>query len=172
MSRYLIPRIEESPQITLHFSTEIEPLQGETSLSSITWRENKKGAKESHDIRHVFLMTGAMPNTKWLESCLALDAKGFVKTGTTLCAHDLVDQRWSDRPSPELLETSLAVSSLLECSVWQRDARCLCGWRRLHRHLSGPQAHRRDPVNQAVTRAFLATMQVHNGFKASLQTLG
>jgi thioredoxin reductase (NADPH) len=48
-----------------------------------------------------------MANTKWLENCLALDAKGFVKTGTTLCAHDLVDPRWSDHRSPELLETSL-----------------------------------------------------------------
>jgi thioredoxin reductase (NADPH) len=48
MSRYLIRRIEESPQITLHCSTEIESLQGETSLSSITWRIRSGWRTASH----------------------------------------------------------------------------------------------------------------------------
>jgi len=31
---------------------------------------------ETHDICHVFLMTGAVPNTQWLNGCVALDDKG------------------------------------------------------------------------------------------------
>ena len=35
------------------------------------------------------MMTGANPNTDWLEDCLALDEKGFVKTGPDLPPSDL-----------------------------------------------------------------------------------
>ena len=40
--------------------------------------------KEAHDIHHVFLMTGANPNTAWLDGCLQLDEKQFIKTGADL----------------------------------------------------------------------------------------
>ena len=32
---------------------------------------------EIHNINHVFLMTGADPNTRWLDGCILLDNKGF-----------------------------------------------------------------------------------------------
>ena len=38
-------------------------------------------ATQRHNIGNVFVMIGAEPNTDWLDGCLALDAKGFVKTG-------------------------------------------------------------------------------------------
>jgi thioredoxin reductase (NADPH) len=35
------------------------------------------------DVRHLFLFTGADPNTGWLRGCnVATDSKGFVLTGT------------------------------------------------------------------------------------------
>ena len=40
---------------------------------------------EEHKIRHVFLMTGAAPNTRWLDSYVVLDDKGFIKTGMISC---------------------------------------------------------------------------------------
>jgi len=46
---------------------------------------------ETRDIRHVFMMTGAIPNTRWLDGCIALDDKGFVKTGSDLSADDLIE---------------------------------------------------------------------------------
>ena len=49
---------------------------------------------ETHDIRHVFVMTGAVPNTDWLDGCVALDAKGFIKTGPDLSPDDLAAARW------------------------------------------------------------------------------
>ena len=60
-----------------------------------------------HDIKHVFVMTGASPNTHWLDGCLALDAKGFIKTGPDLSPADLATARWPLRRAPHLLETSL-----------------------------------------------------------------
>jgi len=53
------------------------------------------------DIRHLFLMTGADPNTAWLQGCLALDRKQFIKTGADIVAD------WPLRRNPYLLETSL-----------------------------------------------------------------
>ena len=52
-------------------------------------------------------MTGAEANTGWLNGCVALDAKGFVKTGWDLTQDDLDAARWPLDRSPYLLETSL-----------------------------------------------------------------
>ena len=51
------------------------------------------------------MMTGAVPNTAWLQGCVAMDEKGFVKTGPDLTAADLA--RWPLTRPPHLLETSL-----------------------------------------------------------------
>ncbi len=104
MSRYLIQRIEESPQITLRTRTEVAALDGDGWLESVSWRGPDE-AVEKRPIRHVFLMTGAEPNTAWLRGCVALDDKGFVKTGTDL-THDDLNGRWMLPRPPLLLETS------------------------------------------------------------------
>ena len=107
MSRYLIRRIEENPKIVLHTMTEIVALDGDKQLESVQWRNNQNGRIETHPIKHVFLMMGAIPNTKWLQGCIALDAKGFIKTGTDLTLDDLAAAKWPLARPPHLLETSL-----------------------------------------------------------------
>src|ERR1700733_8293333 len=72
MSSYLIRRIEESPNITVHVHTQVVALEGERELKRITWRRSTDGTEEQRDIAHVFLMTGALPNTQWLNGCVAL----------------------------------------------------------------------------------------------------
>jgi thioredoxin reductase (NADPH) len=105
MSRYLIRRIEENPQITLHVRSEIEKVEGADHLERVTWRR-KGGEPETRDIGHLFLMTGAEPNTGWLQGCVALDAKGFVRTGIDLGAGDLTAAGWALARAPYLLESS------------------------------------------------------------------
>lgn len=107
MSRYLIRRIEDNPAITLHTETEIVGLDGDRRLERVQWRHKPTGAIETHDIRHVFVMTGAAPSTAWLNGCVALDAKGFIKTGPALSPDDLTTARWPFTRAPHLLETSL-----------------------------------------------------------------
>jgi thioredoxin reductase (NADPH) len=107
MSRYLIRRIEEHPRITVRFFTEIISAQGDEHLEHIEWRDSRTGLTEGHPIRHVFVMTGAVPNASWLEGCAVLDDKGFIKTGTDLAADDLARARWPLDRHPYLLETSL-----------------------------------------------------------------
>jgi thioredoxin reductase (NADPH) len=107
MSRYLIRRIQDHPAITCHIRTEIVGLEGNSHLETIQWRDNRTGAVETHAIRHVFSMTGAVPSTAWLGGCLALDAKGFIKTGSDLSPDDLASGPWALGRRPHLLETSL-----------------------------------------------------------------
>jgi thioredoxin reductase (NADPH) len=106
MSRYLIRRIEESPTITLRTRTEIVGLQGNGALEQVRWRNNATGVEEDRPVRHVFCMMGATPNTAWLNGCVALDDKGFVKTGQDLTAEDLASTGWPLKRPPLLLETS------------------------------------------------------------------
>ncbi len=84
MSRYLIERIAALPNVEVHRRTEIVSLGGEpeVALSSATFRNRDTGRTLTTPLRHLFLFTGADPNTAWLESCgVHLDAKGFVVTG-------------------------------------------------------------------------------------------
>jgi thioredoxin reductase (NADPH) len=106
MSRYLIRRIEDHPAIVRHVHTELVNLGGNGHLERVSWRDNPSGRVETHAIRHVFTMTGAVPSTGWLDGCLALDATGFIKTGPDLSPEDLASARWPLARAPHLLETS------------------------------------------------------------------
>jgi thioredoxin reductase (NADPH) len=72
MSRYLIRRIEDNPAIDLQTHTQIVDLEGNRHLERVRWRDDRTGHVEANDIRHVFIMTGAVPNTRWLERCILL----------------------------------------------------------------------------------------------------
>jgi thioredoxin reductase (NADPH) len=101
MSRYLISRIEASHEITLMTWTVIEALEGDDHLRRVHWRNKQSGETGIYEIPHVFMMTGASPNTAWLNGCLALDEKQFIRTGAE------IGSDWTLRRSPYLLETSL-----------------------------------------------------------------
>jgi thioredoxin reductase (NADPH) len=107
MSRYLIRRLEESPKITLRTRTQIVSLEGNGHLERITWSNLETGAAETRDVRHLFSMTGAIPNTGWLGGCVALDDKQFIKTGADLLPEDLEASRWPLHRQPYLFETNV-----------------------------------------------------------------
>ena len=81
MSDYLIERIEASPAITLHTQTEVAELHGDRTLDSVSLRDRVTGEVRPTNIRNIFVMIGAEPNTGWLNGCLRLDERGFVETG-------------------------------------------------------------------------------------------
>ena len=107
MSRYLIRRIEDNPAIELRTGTELVELDGDYHLERVAWRTQGSDHVERSDIRHVFVMAGAEPSTRWLEGCVATDAKGFIKTGPDLTPEDLAAAEWPLPRPPHLLETSL-----------------------------------------------------------------
>jgi thioredoxin reductase (NADPH) len=96
MSSYLVERIAALPNVEVLLRTEVCALEGgDGVLEGIRWRHAPSGEETRRPIRHLFLFIGAEPNTSWLsESDVALDAKGFVRTGAEVA------------PDRRLLETS------------------------------------------------------------------
>jgi thioredoxin reductase (NADPH) len=84
MSRYLIERIEATPNIEMVFNSEVVGLEGtqDVSLERVRWRSRLGGEESSAEIRNLFLFVGADPATGWLDGCgVTLDRGGFVVTG-------------------------------------------------------------------------------------------
>ncbi|WP_024510071.1 FAD-dependent oxidoreductase [Bradyrhizobium sp. ARR65] len=84
MSRYLIERIEATPNIELMFNAEVVALEGseDGSLERIRWKSRLSSEEITEDIRNLFLFVGADPATSWLDGCgVTLDRGGFVVTG-------------------------------------------------------------------------------------------
>lgn len=102
MSRYLIERIEATPNIDLMFNTEVVGLEGSADggLERIIWRSRLSAEETSESIRNLFLFVGADPATNWLDGCgVTLDRAGFVVTGAQ-------SEQNHGRPVP-ILETSV-----------------------------------------------------------------
>jgi thioredoxin reductase (NADPH) len=109
MSRYLIQRIIGNPSIELLYNTEITCLEGENDLEEVRWVNKQTGQISSASAHHLFIMTGASPNTNWLSGRLALDDKGFILTGRDLppaVEPDRNPSRSLSRP-PQIFESSL-----------------------------------------------------------------
>jgi thioredoxin reductase (NADPH) len=82
MSRYLCERIAAQPNIEVLVQTEVTKLEGrDGALENICWRNRQTKHETCRPIRHLFLLIGAAPNTRWLvQSGIAVDPKGFVVT--------------------------------------------------------------------------------------------
>jgi len=107
MSRYLVRRIEDNPAIEVRTNCQVVALEGGKHLENVRCRNKAGGADTTETIRHLFVMTGAVPATKWLDNCVALDDHGFIKTGPDISPEDLNTARWPLKRQPLLLETSL-----------------------------------------------------------------
>jgi thioredoxin reductase (NADPH) len=81
MSRYLIDEIEGRGGITVMPHTEIKALLGDDQLTGVELTDNHDRTCVSKDVRGLFIFTGAVPNTAWLNGDLALDDHGFLLTG-------------------------------------------------------------------------------------------
>jgi thioredoxin reductase (NADPH) len=102
MSRYLIERIEATPNIELVFNTEVVRLEGtdDASLERVRWRSRLSGEESTGEIRNLFLFVGADPATNWLEGCgVMVDRGNFVVTGAQC--------KKSDGQPASALETSV-----------------------------------------------------------------
>ena len=90
----------------LRTHTEIVALEGDDHLERVRWRNIRRS---DGDARHPARLRHDRRRAEhgWLEGCVALDAKGFIKTGPDLSPDDLAAARWPLARAPHLLETSL-----------------------------------------------------------------
>jgi thioredoxin reductase (NADPH) len=82
MSNYLVQRILSSRRISLRLRAEVIRMDGDDRLQDVTWRDNALMKMETRAISNVFVMIGASPKTTWLCKDIAVDAKGFIVTGS------------------------------------------------------------------------------------------
>src|SRR4051812_25704485 len=79
--RYLVDQLEHHNRVEILVNTEVARLSGEESLSSVELVDNRTGEKRRIDARALFVFIGRSVNTRWLESAVRLDEKGYVVTG-------------------------------------------------------------------------------------------
>jgi thioredoxin reductase (NADPH) len=107
MSRYLVERVEQIENVTIHRETSVSGVEGNGHLAAVRLRD-AVGAEQRMSTAALFLFIGADPNTDWLSGCVHLDAKGFVVTGAALPREVLDGEMWrAVNRAPYLLETSL-----------------------------------------------------------------
>jgi thioredoxin reductase (NADPH) len=104
MSDYLSRRVLAQENIELLSNTTIRRMTGNAVLQSVELENAKTGERRMVETPAVFSMIGATPCTEWLPEEILRDAKGFVKTGTSIADAPM----WTKMTrSPAALETSL-----------------------------------------------------------------
>lgn len=113
MSRYLIQRIEETPNIILLNYTEITSVTGIDKLEKISIINNHTKEEKELRVKAIFSFIGAFPRTEWLPEQVEKEERGFIKTGLSVNM-----SRWQEKRQPFLLETT--VPGIFACG----DVRC------------------------------------------------
>src|SRR6266487_4011730 len=105
MSRYLVDRIETTPNAVIWSGCEVRALHGGDKLEAVTI--SGPGRHRRIDATAVFAMIGASPRTDCVAGFVGLDDKGFIVTGDDARRHHDFSQHWdgADR-YPLLLETT------------------------------------------------------------------
>ncbi len=107
MSRYLVDRIEQAPNVEVLYHTEVARLLGNGHLEGVVAECRQTGTNRVIETSGLFVFIGAVPHTEWLEGALALDRRGFVLTGRELPRRLLQSERWRRiGRTPFALETS------------------------------------------------------------------
>jgi thioredoxin reductase (NADPH) len=106
MSRYLVDRIEVTPNIEVRFNTEITACHGEDRLKGLELRDRTTGATDGVPASYLFVFLGAAPRTEWLKDVIACDDRGFILTGPDLAKGDHL-RNWPLERSPHPLETNV-----------------------------------------------------------------
>jgi thioredoxin reductase (NADPH) len=107
MSRYLVDQIERHPEIEVRRDTEVRELVGrEGELEAILVQDTRTGACDRLPADLVFVFIGAQPCTDWLHGTVALDERGYVRTGPDAVGVTGGDTAQRGEHPPQLLESS------------------------------------------------------------------
>ena len=104
MSDYLARRVQAQRNIEILYHTEVRRMLGDRKLEEVELENTKTGERTRVRTPAVFSMIGASPCTEWLPKEIERDAKGFIKTGTSVADA----AAWhANKHQPTPLETSL-----------------------------------------------------------------
>ena len=106
MSDYLVQRIYARENIVVHKNTEVTQLAGKYHLEKVTLTTNS-GDSNDFEMGNLFIFIGAKPCTEWVDELVAMDDKGFIRTGLAVQKNELASCDIYDRRMPQTLETSI-----------------------------------------------------------------
>jgi thioredoxin reductase (NADPH) len=107
MSRYLVDRIEQTPNIEVQTGASVVEVHGGVRLEEISIKCHATGAVDRVKASSLFIFIGAEPRTNWLEGVVERDDRGFILTGADLVREGKRPKGWSLDRDPGLLETSV-----------------------------------------------------------------
>jgi thioredoxin reductase (NADPH) len=107
MSRYLADRIEASSDVEVLCDTEVRELLGNGgTLKALVVENNRTGDRHQIEARALFVFIGAEPHVGWLGSQLALDDRGYIRSGADVVGAAGDVPAPDDARRPLLFETS------------------------------------------------------------------
>jgi thioredoxin reductase (NADPH) len=105
MSKYLVDRIESTPNITVRLNANVAEAHGAESLEAITLDES--GTRSRIPAMALFVFVGAEPHTEWLGGSIARSDRGFILTGDQVLKVPKGCTRWPHHRHPFPLETNI-----------------------------------------------------------------
>jgi thioredoxin reductase (NADPH) len=106
MSKYLIDRIQKTPNISVQYNSEIVEVHGAEHLEAITIHCATTGKTEKIQTNYLFIFIGARPHAGCVEGIVECDERGFILSGTDLIRDGQPPKGWQLDRDPSLLETS------------------------------------------------------------------
>lgn len=106
MSRYLVARMQSTPNIEIVPSSTVVEVLGDEKLEAVIVEQVKTKERHRIDTSGLFVFIGASPHTDWLGGVLETDDDGFIVTGRDLTRQSGLE-KWPLDRYPMHLETSM-----------------------------------------------------------------
>ena len=73
-------RLENTPNIEIHFNCETEEILGDQAVTGARLKNNKDGSTKEIDVTGFFVAIGHQPNTEIFKNWLQMDEQGYIIT--------------------------------------------------------------------------------------------
>jgi thioredoxin reductase (NADPH) len=107
MSRYLVDRIAETPNIEVLTNTSVVSVRGDDHLEAVTVVDSTTGEQRELAAAGMFIFIGTAPKTAVCGDLVMRDAQGFVLTGRDVLVEGRPPAGWTAGRDPYLFETSV-----------------------------------------------------------------
>lgn len=107
MSRYLVDRIVEAPNIEVLANTSVAAARGNGRLEAVTIVDGVSGERRDLTATAMFIFIGSTPRTEWCGNLVLRESRGFVLTGPDLMTNGCRPAGWTASRDPYIFETSV-----------------------------------------------------------------
>lgn len=107
MSRYLVDRIREAPNVEVLVNTRVTAVRGEGRLEAVTVVNAVSGEERELATAAMFIFIGSAPRTDLCADLVMRDAQGFVLTGLDVMTEGRRPAGWLAARDPFLFETNI-----------------------------------------------------------------